>query len=155
MPGRASAFRRQVVFRIGAEEWPLLEAAAEREGSLQAGILAALRAFVPATEAKTPDEEPVREEGSKAGPAAAPPGPRGEAAKARRQRERSRATPQAKPTGEKPIHASEAAALLGLKTGTVKGYIRSGRLPGSYEYGPNGGWFTSRAAVARYGRGRG
>lgn len=46
--------------------------------------------------------------------------------------------------------AREAAPLLGLKTSTAKGYIRSGRLPGSYEHGAEGGSFTTRAAVARY-----
>jgi hypothetical protein len=71
----------------------------------------------------------------------------------RRRRASSAARAETKPPEER-IHAREAAALLDLKTGTVKGYIRSGRLPGHYEYGPEGGWFTTRAAVTRYRRSR-
>jgi hypothetical protein len=39
-----SYFRRQVVFRIGEDDWPYLEAAAREHGGIQAGIIAALRA---------------------------------------------------------------------------------------------------------------
>ena len=38
-------FKRQVVFRVGAEDWALLEAASREHGSQQAAIIAALRAL--------------------------------------------------------------------------------------------------------------
>lgn len=38
-------FRRQVTFRVGAEDAALLEAAARAHGGIQAGIVAALRAY--------------------------------------------------------------------------------------------------------------
>jgi hypothetical protein len=42
--GSSGGFRRQVVFRIGEDDWPHLEAAAREHGGIQAGIIAALRA---------------------------------------------------------------------------------------------------------------
>jgi hypothetical protein len=60
-----AGFQRQVVFRITAEDWPLLEAAAKEHGSQQAAIIAALRALADsgargraASEAEPP--EPVQ-----------------------------------------------------------------------------------------------
>jgi hypothetical protein len=53
------------------------------------------------------------------------------------------------------IRAREAAKLLGLKTDTVSGYIRSGRLPGRYDAAPGWrGWLTPRGAVIEYERTR-
>lgn len=40
-----TGFKRQVVFRISAEEWPLLAAAAHEHGSIQAAVLAGIRAL--------------------------------------------------------------------------------------------------------------
>ncbi len=52
---------------------------------------------------------------------------------------------------DEEIRAREAARLLGLKTDTVAGYIRSGRLPGRYDAAPTWqGWVTTRAAVHAY-----
>lgn len=53
------------------------------------------------------------------------------------------------------IRVREAAKLLGLKTDTVSGYIRSGRLPGRYDAAPSWrGWLTTRGAVTEYERTR-
>ena len=52
------------------------------------------------------------------------------------------------------ITAREAAAILGIKPDSVRGYIRSGRLPGRYDGEPTWrGWLTTREAVDR-SRGR-
>lgn len=129
------AFKRQVVFRLGPDEWPLLEEAARQHGSIQAGLVAALRALAA-------DEKP------------APGGARLE--------HRDLTVP--KPGSEVPdtdacdcdgeeLTAREAARLLGLKPDTVSGYVRSGRLPGHYDDTPGRcGWVTSRTAVASYRR---
>ena len=58
-----------VVFRIGAEEWPLLERAANEHGSLQAAVLAGVRALTAAP--TTPDEPSPRPQPSSTEPAAA------------------------------------------------------------------------------------
>jgi hypothetical protein len=51
---------------------------------------------------------------------------------------------------DEEIPAREAAHLLGLKGGTVRGYIRSGRLSGSYNGEPNwNGWLTTRGPSRR------
>src|SRR5437660_1217402 len=117
-PGDGSAFKRQVVFRLSAEEWPLLEAAAREHGSIQRAVVAGLRALAPqAVTAPSSEEAP-------------PPEPGQATAK---QRPRTRPTPGAPaqvgkgaPAAEEEITAREAAQLLGVKTQTVSGYIRSG-----------------------------
>jgi hypothetical protein len=136
----APGFKRQVVFRIGAEEWPLLEAAVSEHGSIQAAMLAGLRALQD--------------------PPAVPLGPK----RAKESRDRrteaeegkdGEASSLAEAAREEEIPARTAADLLGLKPNTVRGYVRAGRLPGYYEGGPEGrGWLTTRSAVRRYKRKR-
>src|SRR5664280_1740099 len=63
---KVSQFRRQVVFRVGEEDWPYLEAAAKEHGSIQAGVIAALRAqavrrLAPEAEATPADVSPTSE----------------------------------------------------------------------------------------------
>jgi hypothetical protein len=134
-----AGFKRQVVFRIDADDWTLLEAAAAEHGSIQAAVLAGIRALTPSTanEAQaehTPEPakaEPTTEE------------------KSVRQEPIAPAATATDPGQEIP--AREAAALLGLKTSTVSGYIRSGRLSGRYDGEPNWrGWLTTPDAVAAY-----
>jgi hypothetical protein len=59
-----AGFRRQVTFRIGPEDAPLLELAAHVHGGLQAGILAALRLHASSRlgETKPPDASAGSEE---------------------------------------------------------------------------------------------
>jgi hypothetical protein len=133
-------FRRQVVFRLDLEHWPLLEKAIAAHGSIQAAVIAGLEALgtpaadPPQTKAKRPVppvEKPRRERGKVIEE-------RGE-------------TPAAEANGAEEIPARDAARLLGLKTGTVSGYIRTGRLPGRYDEAPTWhGWLTTRAAVEAY-----
>ena len=65
-----------------------------------------------------------------------------------------RPTPSSRKAEAEPLEeltAREAANALGLKTSTVSGYIRSGRLPGRYEGAPTWrGWMTTRSAVDEY-----
>jgi len=145
MPARiptTSGFKRQVVFRLGVEDWPLLEAAVAEHGSIQAALLAALRALGasparPGSET-TPPKERGRSEGAKRKPAAEP-----------------ATSPAGEPKKTEEIPAREAAKMLGLKSGTVRGYIRSGRLAGRYDGGPSfGGWLTTQDAVEQYRRAR-
>jgi hypothetical protein len=52
--------------------------------------------------------------------------------------------------------APDAELPSGLKSGTVRGYIRSGRLPGRYDGDPTWrGWVTTRGAVEAYRAKRG
>lgn len=137
-PGR-NGFKRQVVFRISADEWPLLEAAAQEHGSIQDAILAGLHALARARAASSPRKVTQRE---------APQPPRGPAKTA----PPAQATPE--PASEDPneeLRARHAAAILGLKASTVAGYIRSGRLSGHYDDTPGScGWVTTRGAVEDY-----
>ncbi len=137
---RQAGFKRQVVFRIGAEDWPLLEAAAAEHGSLQAAIIAGLRALKPTPPPAPPVAEPA---------AAAPQG-----TPATKPRRPPKPALDGDPNEE--IRAREAAQILGLKTSTVSGYIRSGRLPGRYDAAPTWrGWVITRRAVHDYLRQRG
>lgn len=135
----SAGFKRQVVFRIGSDEWPLLEAAAQQHGSIQAAVLAGLHALT-TTSPNPPDR-----------PASAPkPSPT-------RQASPPRETPavQSPEDPDEEIRAREAARLLGLKTSTVNGYIRSGRIPGRYDGPPTWqGWVATRAAIHHYQRTR-
>jgi hypothetical protein len=127
-------FKRQVVVRLDAEQWPLLERAVSKHGSIQAAVVEALRAL-----ADLADEAPEPQETSAKTP---------ERGKSKEE------TPDGSPSqeqGEEEITAREAADLLNLKPGTVRGYIRSGRLPGRYDGEPDWrGWFTTRKAVDAY-----
>ena len=134
------AFKRQVVFRIGAEDWTLLQAAARAHGSIQAALVAALRSLAASSEA-------VAEPSGSAAPSELRPDAR-----------RSGRTPAASPPppstrNQDEIPSREAAKILGLKAGTVRGYIRAGRLPGRYDGEPDyRGWLTTRGAVDAYRR---
>src|SRR5581483_6492565 len=67
-------------------------------------------------------------------------------------------TPASQPVDDpnEELRAREAAKLLGLKTSTVSGSIRSGRLPGRYDDSPGWlGWVTTRGAVEHYRQQRG
>jgi hypothetical protein len=135
-----TGFKRQIVFRIGADDWPLLEAAAREHGSIQAAALAGIRALAPSAEPKPPAVSAPHTRPLLVDP--------GEAATTVEPRSRSEEP-------DEEIPAREAAALLGLKTGTVSGYIRRGRLPGRYDSEPDWrGWLTTRAAVDSYARNR-
>lgn len=134
-----SGFKRQVVIRVSADEWPLLEQAAAEHGSLQAALLAGLRAL--ARPQSEPKAKPVPKRVAE--PAGVPSAPI--------------AAPQEGPSVDsaEEIHAREAAKLLGLKTSTVCGYIHSGRIRGRYDDAPTWqGWMTTRGAVDTYQRRR-
>jgi hypothetical protein len=129
-----AGFKRQVVFRIGAEDWPLLEAAAAEHGSIQAAVLAGLRNLTSPASAATPGESSR----TRAAVEATAQPKRAKPARA------AAAPPAADP--EEEISCREAGQLLGLRTSTISGYIRSGRLPGCYR----DRWLTTRAAVEAY-----
>ena len=132
-------FKRQVVFRLDLEHWPLLEQAVAAHGSIQAAVLAGLRAL------GTPQADPLLAKASQ------PSQPAGKTREQRKEPEDTRATTAAQTNADEEIPARDAARLLGLKTGTVSGYIRTGRLPGRYDEAPTWlGWLTTRAAVDAY-----
>jgi len=121
-PRSDGQFKRQIVFRISPDDWPLLEHAAREHGSIQAAVIAGLRALK--------DVEPLEGEPSDAGAGDSAP------------------TNVADGTdGTDEMRARDAARMLGLKTGTVSGYIRTGRLPGRND---GSRWITTRSAVASY-----
>lgn len=133
-PGDA-AFKRQVVFRISADEWPLLEAAASEHGSIQAAILAGLHAL--ADERASAGDDPAE-----------PP-----TAEAEREPAAQAEDQAAAEDPDEEIRAREAAEILGLTRGTVAGYIRSGRLAGRHDNTLSGsGWVTTLRAVRAYQR---
>lgn len=138
-----TGFKRQVVFRIGADDWPLLQHAATEHGSIQAAVLAGLRALAqPADVAETATTETAPADHAKPKPT-----------KQKAAAEDDISDVDFDPDEE--IRAREAAQMLGLKTATISGYIRSRRLPGRYDDGPHGrGWLTTRGAVAAYDRTR-
>jgi hypothetical protein len=136
-----AGFKRQIVFRISADDWPLLEDAAAEHGSIQAAILAGLHALTP-TPAKLP-------------PAAKPVPPAKRAATKPRKQPVAVPPPDAALDPDEEIRAREAAKILGIKTGTAAAYIRSGRIPGRYDDPPTWlGWVTTRRAVNDYARRR-
>lgn len=117
-----SGFKRQVVFRISANDWPLLEHAAQEHGTIQAAILAGLHALT-AAEPRTTTARAATAAPTDAGPSGA----------------------------EADVTAREAARILGLKPDTVSSYIRSGRLPGHYRNTLGSmGWVTNQAAITAY-----
>lgn len=125
-----SAFKRQVVFRISADDWPLLQAAVQEHGSIQAAVLAGLQALV---ETRT-----VTDEGSAPGAGAG-------------QLEPEPAVAAEGMDLDEVLRAREAATLLGLKASTIGAYIRAGRMPGFYDETPGrSGWYTTRGAVEAY-----
>jgi predicted DNA-binding transcriptional regulator AlpA len=136
-----SGFKRQVVFRLCPEEWPLLEEAVRQHGSIQAAVLAGLRALTsaPITEARSKAAAPESSITEVPPPA---------------EKQATRAPSEARSrSGDmtKEITAREAAQLLGLERSTIRSYIRSGRIPGRYEGGPSGrGWLTTRVAAEAY-----
>ena len=134
-PGKAG-FKRQVVFRIDADDWPLLEAAAREQGSIQAAVLAGIRALNPTRNKPATEDAPAKPKPTR-----------------RPAKPASRPTP---PPPDEEIRSREAAQILGIKTDTVSAYIRSGRLPGRYDAAPTWrGWLTTRSAVTEYQKRRG
>jgi hypothetical protein len=131
-----TGFRRQIVVRLDAEQWPLLQSAAAEHGSIQRAVVAALQALVQqaAPEPKKPH--------------------RGKRVKPSVPEATEKAADDENESHDEEISAREAATILGIKPDSVRGYIRSGRLPGRYDGEPTwGGWLTTREAVDRY-RGR-
>ena len=127
--------KRQVVFRVRPEDWDLLQAAAAEHGSIQAAVIAGIRALrqSPGRVVEPPIVVPNE---PRAG--AEPEAP-------------DRAEEQSAFEASDEITAREAAELLGVKADTVRGYIRSGRLPGRYVGEPDWrGWLTSQVAVTNY-----
>jgi hypothetical protein len=130
-------FKRQVVFRVGAADWAILRDAAAAHGSIQAALTAAIRALSRRTDqnAQEPNGQPAASASPPAeqsGEPAADPDVPGESL-------------------DEEILAREAAEILGLKTGTIRGYINSGRLAGRYDAAPDWrGWVTTRRAVTEY-----
>lgn len=127
---RDDGFRRQVTFRIGSEDAALLDAAAWEHGGIQAGILAALRAYAAQRLQAGASASPP----SEAQDLGAPARPEDETSKPRK-RQRSRRTPPA-PTAP-PAHeervelnVGEAAPILGLSPSALRAQIKSGRHPG-------------------------
>lgn len=132
-PRNQSLFKRQIVFRIDSDDWPLLEQAAAEHGSIQAALIAALHAL---TNGQPSLSQRAHHEA-----------PRPVDAAAREERARDAKEEEE----EVEITAREAARILGLKRDTVAGYIRSGRLPGRYDGAPTWrGWVTNPAAVLAY-----
>ena len=140
-----SAFRRQVTFRIGPEDAPLLELAARVHGGLQAGILAALRAHAadrlresPARE-REPDEanEPPAESDAEAATAREP------AVLAFDQGEDNLVE----------LNVGEASSILGISAAILRGQIKRGTASG--RVGENGLYLASlpRATVLESGAG--
>jgi hypothetical protein len=114
---------------------PLLESAAAQHGSIQWAVVAALQALV---QQAAPEPKKPRAQG------VTPSVPEATVEDADAENE----------SQAEEIAAREAAAILGIKPDSVRGYIRSGRLPGRYDGEPtSGGWLTTREAVDRY-RGR-
>jgi DNA-directed RNA polymerase specialized sigma24 family protein len=131
-----TGFKRQVVFRVNAEEWPLLEVAAREHGSIQAAVLAGLRSL-----ASRQSE----------GAAAHPPHTAKESQAEAPQEAQTEQIASSVGDPAEEITARDAAQILGLKTSTVSGYIRRGRLPGRYDEAPGWqGWLTTRAAIDAY-----
>jgi len=137
-----TGFRRQIVVRLDTEQWPLLESAAAAHGSIQRAVVAALQALVQPPTVEPEKEPPEQKPTERTEPSTRPTG----AEKADHQRKR----------GDEEITAREAATLLGIKPDSVRGYIRSGRLPGRYDGEPTWrGWLTTRGAVETYRSKRG
>ena len=137
-----AAFKRQVVFRIGPEDWPLLEAAAAEHGSIQAALVAGLRAL-----SRTPEAAKLA--------TTEPPQPAKAARPAKATKPHTAAPPPQVDDPNEEIRARDAARILGLKTSTVSSYIRAGRLPGRYDAAPTWkGWIITRGAVEAYRRTR-
>jgi len=134
-PGEGG-FRRQVTFRIGPADAPLLEVAARANGGIQAGIVAALRAYTaerlrPAeAEVAEPEREP-QDAGS--GGRSAP----------KRKPESGHEPRQATTAAETvELNVGEAAAALGLSPSTLRERIKRGKHPG--RVGSNGLWAATR-----------
>jgi len=160
-----TGFKRQIVFRLGLDDWPLLEDAVLEHGSIQSAVLAGLRALGGSAAAPIDSDANPASEASTASPparaatSAATPRPRKARSQVKKPREMAITAPVVdvpSPDPDKEIPARDAAKLLGLKTSTISGYIRSGRLPGRYDEAPSWeGWLTTRRAVDAYRADRG
>lgn len=123
-----NGFRRQVTFRIGPEEAPLLEAAARVHGGIQAGVLAALRAYA----AQRLQASLTEREATEALPS--PPRPPADEEKLQRQSARPSQhegrPPDPAPERTVELNVSEAAPLLGLSAASLREKIKRGGHPG-------------------------
>ncbi|MGD0272782.1 MAG: hypothetical protein ABSB96_03530 [Gaiellaceae bacterium] len=129
-----SGFRRQVVFRIGEDDWPYLETAAREHGGIQAGIIAALRAHAaqrlapPAEPSPVPEllgaTEPTLESGR--------PVSSKRRAESARSEEDGGATLASRSASRDMVelNVAEAAALLGLRPESLRSAIKRGARPG-------------------------
>jgi hypothetical protein len=130
-----SGFRRQIVFRIGEDDWPHLEAAAREQGGIQAGIIAALRAYAAQRLSAPPTPVTVAEPPEKT--AAASPGAE-EPAQPRSTRRRpepasTRKQGEASGAAERELvelNLAEAAPIFGLTPTSLRAQIKRGTRPG-------------------------
>lgn len=145
-PTTESGFRRQVCFRLGRDEWPLLEAAIRAHGGIQAALIAALRTHA----AKLLDDqlrivsepaEPARAAGPRR-PPIADHHPRASARVAR--------DPDIRGDDLVELNLAEAAPGLGIKPASLRKQIKSGRRPG--RQGTNGYWLARLRASELRGR---
>jgi len=133
--GNDGGFRRQVTFRIGAEDASFLDAAAREHGGIQSGILAALRAYA-AQRLQAAATPPVSEEedvGARAEASAEKPKPR------KRLAPRHKPAPLVPPPADDDLvelNVSEAGPILGLSPASLREKIKRGTHPG--RVGSNG-----------------
>jgi hypothetical protein len=131
-------FRRQVCFRVGPDEWPLLEAAVRRHGGIQAALVAALRTHASLLDKPSdPDigqrnDEPQAPSSLQSADTPPPP--------TSRKRARQTSVAAVQPTNLVELNLAEAAPLLGVTTATLRRQIKSGRRPG--RQGENGYWLA-------------
>ena len=124
-PASASGFQRQVTFRIGPEDALLLEAAARANGGIQAGIIAALRAYAAARlQADARERQAAGEEQSPAAPEDEPP------RRASAPRRPPRPRPQTAREELVELNVGEAASVLGVPASSLRERIKRGAHPG-------------------------
>jgi hypothetical protein len=136
-------FRRQITFRLGPADAPVLEAVVRAHGGIQAGITAALRAYAAQLLQSAPAAAPVETQEST--PAQAGDGGTGEpqASVARRKppapppvKQRpsgSKATarsPGEAAVGSVELNVAEAAPILGVSATQLREAIKRGERPG-------------------------
>lgn len=150
--------RRRIVFELTPGEMPLLEAAERKHGSKRLALVRALEASARLDELETALTAATAENTRLTRQLKNRPAPPAHDTPARRESKpkttrTTRTRDQSGPAGatadlEEEIRSREAARILGLKTCTVTGYIRSDRLPGRHDN--RKGWLTTRRAVAQY-----
>jgi hypothetical protein len=131
-----SPFRRQVNFRVGADDWPLLEALAREHGGIQAGLLAAVRVYAvqrlqvasASPPAKAAEASPHGEAQSPAD--SGPETPQPSRSREPFERRRPQAARREVARASVELNVLEAAPVLGLSPGSLRGAIRRGTRPG-------------------------